>query len=112
MIIFREIDNNGDLIGEQATFCSGCDIPKEFENESKYEYYNSTNWPTLKSDFQNDNCLYCDSCNKRLLKCFYLDNVSNSLDCAVYDSEHYPEINFTVNNMVTSFTLPNLQTNN
>lgn len=98
MIIYREVDINGDLVGDQNAFCNNCDIPSKFNNEElqhdgwylrKYESYNEGNWPCLEDSFRSDNCLYCDICSIRLLKCFYLMDLSKTLDCAVYDKEHY-----------------------
>ena len=88
MIIYREININGDLVGDQNAFCNNCDIPTKFNNEKKYESYNKNN-SLIEEEFRNDSCLYCDICNKRLLKCFYLMDLSKTLDCAVYDKEHY-----------------------
>ena len=89
MIIYREVDINGDLTGDQNAFCNNCDISAKFNNEKKYECYNNRNWPCLEESFRSDNCLYCDICSIRLLKCFYLMDLSKTLDCAVYDKEHY-----------------------
>ena len=86
MIIYREVDINEDLTGDQNAFCSNCDIPAKFNNEKKYECYNESN--SLMEEFRHDNCLYCDSCSIKLLKCFYLMDLSKTLDCAVYDKEH------------------------
>jgi len=77
MIIYREIDINGDLTGDQNAFCSNCDIPAKFNNQKKYECYNNEgNWPCLEDSFTNDNsvwkdCLYCDTCNKRLFELIF-----------------------------------------
>ena len=88
MIIYRELDINGDSMDQNA-FCNNCNIPAKFNNEKKYECYNNRNWPCLEESFRSDNCLYCDICSIRLLKCFYLMDLSKTLDCAVYDKEHF-----------------------
>ena len=105
MIIYREIDINGDLIGDQNAFCSNCDIPAKFNNEKKYESYNNENWPCLEDSFRSDNCLYCDICSIRLLKCFYLMDLSKTLDCAVDDKEHLTHDKF-INDHIQFISYP------